>query len=367
MRRPAREYVEHLMLVPVAMLAYLIAETLPAPQAFWAWLTVAGIGAGAAHVPALHRRLTQPALIAASAAMLAAGVLSSWGYDRSLQALADPGRTAGWESVSLGIVAAFMLASALPGSRARSYGLWMPFLLSAQLCCMLFPGQYALVAIAALVSAVCLVVIIWPAVLHERVEPEIVANMGIAGALAVSLAVLAGFETPRMLFAVSHAPAAGLGAAAAATVALFAAAQAARAPSVSGRTIVGPRVLLGAAGAGSLWTLAAAILGATQLAADSRSLTSIHDQFQQGHTVISISWVLLGLVLAVASARGDRRGMQAGALALLFIALGKLFLYDLTFLTAMARAVSFIVSGAVLLLAALLLQRVNPHQAARPG
>jgi uncharacterized membrane protein len=70
---------------------------------------------------------------------------------------------------------------------------------------------------------------------------------------------------------------------------------------------------------------------------------------------------MVGLALVVASLRGDRRGLRAGGIALLFAALGKIFLYDLAFLTAMARAVSFIVTGSVLLLAALLLQRFAPQ------
>jgi uncharacterized membrane protein len=114
------------------------------------------------------------------------------------------------------------------------------------------------------------------------------------------------------------------------------------------------------AGAAGLWTLAAAILGATQVDA-SASAASVHDHFQQGHVVVSISWVLVGLILVVLSLRGDRRALRAGGIALLFVALGKLFLYDLAFLTAMARAVSFIVTGSVLLLAALLLQRFAPQ------
>jgi uncharacterized membrane protein len=115
------------------------------------------------------------------------------------------------------------------------------------------------------------------------------------------------------------------------------------------------------AGAAALWALSAAILGAAQIPVDAASATAVHDGFQQGHVVVSISWVLVGLILVVASLRGDRRGLRVGGIALLFVALGKLFLYDLAFLTAMARAVSFIVSGSVLLLAALLLQRFAPH------
>ena len=76
--------------------------------------------------------------------------------------------------------------------------------------------------------------------------------------------------------------------------------------------------------------------------------------------LVSISWVLVGLGLVVASLRGGNRPLRAAAIALLFVALGKLFLYDLAFLTAMARAVSFIFTGVVLLVAALLLQRFAP-------
>jgi uncharacterized membrane protein len=93
----------------------------------------------------------------------------------------------------------------------------------------------------------------------------------------------------------------------------------------------------------------------------------VHDHFQQGHVLVSIGWVMVGLALVIASLRGDRRGLRAAGIALLFAALGKIFLYDLAFLTAMARAVSFIVTGSVLLLAALLLQRFAPQVKAALG
>ena len=77
--------------------------------------------------------------------------------------------------------------------------------------------------------------------------------------------------------------------------------------------------------------------------------------------MVSVSWVLTGLALVVVSLRGDRRRLRIAGVALLFVALGKLFLYDLAFLTAMARAISFILTGSVLLVAALLLQRFAPQ------
>jgi len=76
--------------------------------------------------------------------------------------------------------------------------------------------------------------------------------------------------------------------------------------------------------------------------------------------VVSVSWVLIGLALVVLSLRSGRKAVRAVGIALLFAALAKLFLYDLTFLPGMARAISFIITGSVLLVAALLLQRFTP-------
>jgi uncharacterized membrane protein len=116
----------------------------------------------------------------------------------------------------------------------------------------------------------------------------------------------------------------------------------------------------------ALWTLAAAILGAFQIFVGSTTPLAhdVHDRFQQGHVVVSVSWVLIGLVLVVLSLRSGRKSVRVAGIALLFAALGKLFLYDLTFLTAIARAVSFIITGSVLLTAALLLQRFSPQMRA---
>ena len=126
-------------------------------------------------------------------------------------------------------------------------------------------------------------------------------------------------------------------------------------------------VLAYAAGAAALWTFSAAILGAGQLLLDHPSPAAVHDRFQQGHVMVSMGWALVGLALVIVSLRGDRRRLRVGGIALLFVALGKLFLYDLAYLDAMARAISFIASGTVLLLAALLLQRFAPHVKAALG
>jgi uncharacterized membrane protein len=363
-RRPQRPYVEYGLLVPLVSGAYLLAQVLTAPHAIWAWLIGAALLAGVVHVPVLRIRLTARPLIVGSAGLLGLGLASAWASDHSLHAIADHGVTRGWESIAIATVAALVLASAMADPRRRSLALWLPYALAALLAAMLLPGQYPLVAVAMLATLAGVATVVWPESLARRLARPVLLDMGVIGALGVAALVLIHYETPRMLFQSSHSPASGLAAAIAATAALFVAAFAARAsmPGAS-RMIAGVRAdtaLVYLGGAAALWTLAAAILGAAELGA-AVSAASVHDHFQQGHVLVSIGWVLVGLILVVLSLRGDRRAVRVGGIALLFVALGKLFLYDLAFLTAMARAVSFIVTGSLLLLAALLLQRFAPQ------
>ena len=76
--------------------------------------------------------------------------------------------------------------------------------------------------------------------------------------------------------------------------------------------------------------------------------------------------MLIGLALVVVSLAATGASFASSGVAPAVRALGKLFLYDLAFLTAMARAVSFIVTGSVLLVAALLLQRFAPQVKQQP-
>ena len=361
LRRPERQLFEHGLLVPVATLLYLVAEVLDAPYAIWAWLVIAGLLAAAVHAEPVRRRLTAPALLVAGGSVLALGVVSAWNLDTSLQALIDHGRTAGWESIAFAVAAALLVALAFPEPVGRTHALWLPFLLMAQLSAMLLPGQYPLVAVAGLAMLAGAAAIAWPHVLAARLDREALAAICTFSTAAVAGLVLLAYETPRMLFETSHAPASGLAAAAAATAALLVAAAATRDLEWTAGPIRAGALLVCAGGAFCLWTLAAGILGAEQLVADAGVSASVDDHFQQGHVLVSIGWVMVGLSLVVASLRGDHRGLRAGGIALLFVTLGKIFLYDLAYLTAMARAVSFIVTGSVLLLAALLLQRFAPH------
>jgi hypothetical protein len=366
-RRPVRGFAEYGLLAPVATLVYLVAQLYAVPSAIWAWLAVAGVIAAAVQIAPIRRRLGVNPMLVSSGAVLAVGTVAAWAYDDSLRAIVDHGTTRGWESIALATAAAVLLALAFPQPTRRTNAMGLPFLLASQLSAMLLPGQYPLVAVAGLSALASVAVLLWPPVLAPRLARGPLAAIGSVSAAAVAGIVLLAYETPRMLFQTSHAPATGLAAATAAAAALLLAAFAARTTSWSAGPVTAARLLVYAGGAFSLWTLAAAILGAEQLVADSGVAVSVHDHFQQGHVLVSISWVMVGLTLVVLSLRGDHRGLRAGGIALLFAALAKLFLYDLAFLTAMARAISFIVTGSVLLLAALLLQRFAPQVKAALG
>ena len=365
LRRPRRAGLEYLLILPAATFAYLIAEALHAPHAMWAWLVTAAALAAAVHSPALRRRLMAEPLLVTSAGTLALGVVAAWNHDSSLRAITHHGATHGWPSIAIACGAAVVLASALLEPVRRSYALWLPYLLGAQLATMLLPGQNPLVAVAALSAVVSVATITWPAELRGRLARPVMAEAAALSSVAIATLVLIVYETPKMLFVSSNTPASGLAAAIAACCALFLAAAAARTgPGAPAWAIGRLRIaaaLVYLAGAATLWTLAAAILGAEQLFARRELASSVHDHFQQGHVAVSITWVLVGLGLVIASLRGDRRSVRIGGIALLFVALAKLFLYDLAFLTAMARAVSFITTGSVLLVAALLLQRFAPQ------
>lgn len=85
--------------------------------------------------------------------------------------------------------------------------------------------------------------------------------------------------------------------------------------------------------------------------------------FQSAHTAISILWGVIGLGALVAGLRTRLPDLRLGGFALFGLALGKLVLYDLATLTAMARAVSFLVVGLVFLIAAAIYQRLTEREA----
>src|SRR5439155_11546031 len=80
--------------------------------------------------------------------------------------------------------------------------------------------------------------------------------------------------------------------------------------------------------------------------------------FQRGHTAVSALWGVVGLALLYVGLTRRVRALQLGGFALFGISLAKVFLYDLAFLSSVARALSFLAVGAVLLVGGFFYQRL---------
>ena len=104
-----------------------------------------------------------------------------------------------------------------------------------------------------------------------------------------------------------------------------------------------------------LYTASLAILEV----AERLSSASVQTDFERGHTVVSALWGAVGLGLLVAGLLRDSRGLRLGGLALFGISLAKLFLYDLSALSSVTRAFSFLAVGALLLTGGFFLQKLS--------
>lgn len=141
-----------------------------------------------------------------------------------------------------------------------------------------------------------------------------------------------------------------------------------------------PAVLLVVLGAGTLAVLGrgarrACVAAAAALAAYAVSLSilglaeavgtgSIAARFHGGHAAVSAVWGLLGLAALYIGLRRGLGWLQALGFGLFAVSLAKIFLYDLTFLSSITRAVSFLMVGAVLLLGGFFVQRLGAQQRA---
>jgi uncharacterized membrane protein len=109
------------------------------------------------------------------------------------------------------------------------------------------------------------------------------------------------------------------------------------------------------AGGAGLYAVSLAIL---ELAERVRP-DGITSAFQGGHTAVSALWGALGLALLYLGLRRAGSPLRLAGLVLFGVSLGKLFLYDLSRLSSITRAVSFLAVGAVLLLGGLLYQQLG--------
>ena len=84
------------------------------------------------------------------------------------------------------------------------------------------------------------------------------------------------------------------------------------------------------------------------------------DVRQRGQALLSALWALVGVTALVAGLLRDSRALRLGALALLTVTAGKVFVFDLASLTSLYRVGSCIALGLLLLVGAFAWQRVRP-------
>lgn len=182
-------------------------------------------------------------------------------------------------------------------------------------------------------------------------------RLWLAGAVVVaatSLWTLGAVTTPANFLEASTTPADGLWVLAGCTAALVALAATARAHGFATAAAAAGLALFGVSL--GLLELAVRVSGA-----------SVETDFERGHTAVSAVWALLGLGLLVVGLLRSAPSLRTGGLALFGVSLAKIFLYDLSELSSVARALSFLAVGALLLAGGFFLQRLSEHLGPRHG
>ena len=199
-------------------------------------------------------------------------------------------------------------------------------------------GSLLAVAVAATAAAV--------AVTAQRLrEPRLwIAAASLLAADA--LGVVGGLTPPEHLLTANSNPASGV-------VALLAVAAA---TAALGLTAWNHRdwILAGACGL----ALYAASLIVLELAIRV-SGASLETDFERGHTALSAMWGFTGLTLLVLGVARRSSRLRYAGLALFGLTLAKIFLFDLSELSSVARAASFVAVGGLLLAGGVLVQRLS--------
>jgi uncharacterized membrane protein len=99
----------------------------------------------------------------------------------------------------------------------------------------------------------------------------------------------------------------------------------------------------------------------TPFESDSAVDSALLSAHQQGQMVLSVFWGLVGVGTVVVGLRRDLAIVRIAGLALLGVAVTKVFLFDLATLTSVYRVVSFIGLGLLLLGGAVVWQRLRPQ------
>ena len=86
---------------------------------------------------------------------------------------------------------------------------------------------------------------------------------------------------------------------------------------------------------------------------------SVATNFERGHSAVSAFWGLIGLAVLYVGLKRGANWLRVVGFGLFGLALAKLFLYDLAFLSSVTRALSFLAVGALLLVAGFFVQRLG--------
>jgi uncharacterized membrane protein len=182
-------------------------------------------------------------------------------------------------------------------------------------------------------------------------DPLRESRLWTAGAVVVSavlVVTVAVWTPPSHLLVASEAPADALWVLLAGLAGLGAVALSAR----DSRTRTALEVV---AGGIAVYALSLGILEI----AERVSMDSVETDFERGQTAVSGFWALIGLSLLVVGLLRGSPGIRYAGLALFGLSLAKIFLYDLSSLSSVARAFSFILVGGLLLAGGFFLQRLS--------
>jgi uncharacterized membrane protein len=335
-----------------------LADGLPAG---WAALGLAGslLAAGLIHALAAEggREDIGTVLIAASAGA------ASFAADR----LVD-GSAGGLDLRGL----AFLLGGAIYGAlaaavwrrRALATLLWVLGLALALAASPQLLSGTALVA----AWAVAAVVLAWLGARTAELRLELASYGFVALALGRALVLEA---PPKELFLVGRDPADGVPELALGVLALAAAALLGRAAAVrdrldavlaDARSIVRPR---------ALWAVGVLVVYGVSLIllqlSEELGGADLTTEFQRGHTAVSAFWGVVGLAALYLGLTRGRQSLRLAGFVLFGVSLVKLFLYDLSTLSSVTRALSFLAVGAVLLLAGFFYERLSDGGPRRDG
>jgi uncharacterized membrane protein len=89
---------------------------------------------------------------------------------------------------------------------------------------------------------------------------------------------------------------------------------------------------------------------------------SVTTSFERGHSAVSAFWGVLGLVVLYAGLKRGLTWLRFLGFGLFALALAKLFLYDLAYLSSITRALSFLAVGALLLIAGFFVQKLGSER-----